>query len=69
MSCQKKIWFFGLDDYHLLTVNQSISDLGTYALEHGTSYRMLKVYNPWLTSSRLTVASGKSYDIKVPRIK
>ena len=58
-----------LDDYHLLTVNQSISDLGTYALEHGTSYRMLKVYNPWLTSSRLTVASGKSYDIKVPRIK
>ncbi len=58
-----------LTDYHTLTVDTSISNLGTYALEHGTSYRMLKVYNPWLTSNKLTVPPGKSYQIKVPKIK
>lgn len=58
-----------LDDYHTLTVNSTISNLGTYAIEHGTSYRMLKVYNPWLTSNKLTIPAGKTYDIKVPRIK
>lgn len=58
-----------LDDCHILTVDSTIEDLGTYALEHGTSYRMLKVYNPWLTSGRLTVRPGKTYAIKVPKIK
>jgi membrane-bound lytic murein transglycosylase D len=58
-----------LTDYHALTVDTSIPNLGTYALEHGTSYRMLKVYNPWLTSNNLTVPPGKTYQIKVPKIK
>lgn len=58
-----------LDDCHILTVDSTIPDLGTYAIEHGTSYRMLKVYNPWLTSGKLTVSAGKTYDIKVPKIK
>ncbi|MCB0670012.1 MAG: lytic transglycosylase domain-containing protein [Saprospiraceae bacterium] len=58
-----------LDDCHILTVDSTIEDLGTYAIEHGTSYRLLKVYNPWLISGRLTVRTGKTYDIKVPKIK
>ena len=58
-----------LDDCLVLTIDKTIPNLGTYALEHGTSYRMLKIYNPWLISSRLTVAAGKTYQIKVPRQK
>jgi hypothetical protein len=56
-----------LDDCLTLTIDKSISNLGTYALEHGTSYRVLKIYNPWLISTRLTVPAGKTYQIKVPR--
>lgn len=55
-----------LDDYRIVTVEQSIPNLGDFAAEHGTTYRMLKVYNPWLISHTLTVSSGNSYEIKIP---
>jgi hypothetical protein len=58
-----------LDDCLSLTVDQSLPNLGVYAQEHGTSYRMLKIYNPWLISNRLTVPAGHTYQIKVPRQK
>ena len=58
-----------ITDYLTLTIDSTIPDLGTYAIEHGTTYRMLKVYNPWLTSGRLSVSAGKTYDLKVPKIK
>lgn len=56
-----------LNDCLVLTVDKSIPNLGTYALEHGTTYRILKIYNPWLLTGRLTVPAGKTYDIKIPR--
>jgi hypothetical protein len=28
---------------------------------------MVRVMNPWLRSSRLTVSAGKAYEIKLPR--
>ncbi len=55
-----------LKDCQIVTVDQSIASLGEFAKEHGTSYRMLKVYNPWLISSKLTVPAGKTYEIKIP---
>ena len=51
-----------------IKVNKSIPNLGDFAKENGISYRMLKIFNPWLTSSSLTNKSGKSYYIKVPKI-
>ena len=55
-----------LDDYRTVTVTASIANLGDFAREQGTTYRRLKVYNPWLVSGELTVSRGNSYDIKVP---
>ena len=55
-----------LTNYKMVTVDESISNLGTFAKENGTTYRMLKVYNPWLITNSLSVSSGKSYEIKVP---
>lgn len=49
-----------------ITVTESISNLGTFAKEHGTTYRMLKVYNPWLINSSLSVPSGESYEVIIP---
>ena len=58
-----------LDDYAIVTVDTGIPSLGDFAKKYGVSYRMLKVYNPWLTGSKLTNRSGKSYDIKIPVVE
>ncbi len=55
-----------LDEYKEIEVNKSIADLGQFAIDNGTTYRMLKVYNPWLISSALTNNSGKTYTIRLP---
>ena len=63
----KKERYQPLDDYTVVTVEESIPNLGDFAKKYGISYRMLKVYNPWLISHKLTVSSGKSYQVKIPR--
>ncbi len=55
-----------LDSYKVVEVNTSINSLADFAISHGTTYRMLKVYNPWLLTSKLTNRSGKIYGIKIP---
>lgn len=49
-----------------VSVTSTIPSLADFAHEHGTTYRLLKYYNPWLTSTKLTVQTGKNYSIKVP---
>jgi len=55
-----------LDNYYEVQVDKSISNWGTFARQHGTTYRMLKVYNPWLREEKLTVINN-TYLIKIPR--
>jgi hypothetical protein len=55
-----------LDRYKTVTVDKSITNLGDFAKENGTNYRMLKVYNPWLISGSLTVSKGNRYEVKIP---
>lgn len=55
-----------LDGYRTIKVTTSIANLGDFAVSEGTTYRQLKVYNPWLVSSTLTVSKGNSYDIRIP---
>jgi hypothetical protein len=56
-----------LDNFALLSVDTTIANLGEFAKQHGTSYRMLKVFNPWLKDNRLTNTKRKVYYIKVPK--
>ena len=55
-----------LDDFKIINVDSTIENLGDFALENNTSYRMLKIYNPWLINSSLPVVHNK-YEIKVPK--
>lgn len=55
------------DAFKTITVSTSIANLGDFAKENGTSYRQLKVYNPWLVSGSLTVSKGNSYDLRIPQ--
>lgn len=50
-----------------ITVSSSIADLTKWAKEHGYSYYHLKEFNPWLRANKLTVRSGKTYTILLPK--
>jgi hypothetical protein len=56
-----------LDNFAVVEVNSTIPNLGDFAKKYGTSYRMLKLYNPWLISTSLANKSKKQYFIKVPQ--
>lgn len=56
-----------LDNFAIVEVNTTIPNLGDFAQKYGTSYRMLKLYNPWLISTSLANKSGKQYFIKIPQ--
>jgi len=51
-----------------IPVDKTIDDLVKYSKEIGINYKLLKRYNPWLRSDKLTVNKGKSYTILVPVI-
>lgn len=53
-------------EYKNVLVEKSIPDLAQFALDNGTTYKMIKVVNPWLISDKLTVSAGNSYTIKIP---
>jgi len=55
-----------LDNYYDVTVTSSVPNWADFAKEKGISYRMLKVYNPWLVDYSLTVKKN-TYHIKIPR--
>lgn len=48
-------------------VTANIPDLINFAAEKKVNYRILKEFNPWLRSDKLTVSAGKSYLINLPK--
>lgn len=50
----------------VVNIDSSISDLALWAKDQGISYKTLKIHNPWLRESRLTVKEGHSYEIQLP---
>ena len=53
--------------YKTVIVNEDISNLAEFAKEHDITYKLLKVFNPWLRSNTLNVKKGKVYEIKIPK--
>ncbi len=56
-----------LPDYYTVEVKGAVENWGDFAQKYGISYRMLKVYNPWLVSHKLTNARKKTYEVRVPK--
>ena len=50
-------------------VTSTIPDLAKFALDNGANYKLLKILNPWLRKSTLTVANSKTYFICLPKDK
>lgn len=59
-------YYPSFEDAKQVTVTSTIDTLADFAKRNGVSYRLLKVYNPWMISERLPVV-GKSYVIKIPQ--
>jgi hypothetical protein len=55
-----------LDDAIIVEVDKSVPSWAEFAKKHGITYRMLKVYNPWMRDSDLTVIKNK-YEVKIPK--
>lgn len=51
--------------YREVFVDASVEDFATFAKQHNTNYKTLKILNPWLRDKTLTVKSN-TYKIKVP---
>lgn len=52
--------------YKTVTVKAGVESWAAFAKKHNTTYRMIKVYNPWLRSGSLTNKSKKTYRINIP---
>lgn len=51
----------------IIHVENSIPDLVQFAIDNGTTYKMLRVMNPWIRGKSLTIKGVKTYDIKLPK--
>lgn len=51
--------------YSVVSIDSTIPDMADFAFAHGINYKMLKVLNPWLRSTKLTNPKRKSYEIKL----
>ncbi len=47
-------------------VSGSVANWSTFAKEHGTNFKMLKMSNEWIRSSKLVNAERRTYNVLVP---
>lgn len=52
--------------YKVVTIDDDINDLISFAKSQGIDYKTLKLYNPWHRNDKLSVRRGEIYEIKIP---
>lgn len=65
-NLQKKDLYPPMPKFKVMVEKNSILSLADYAKKHHISYRMLKLYNPWLLGTSLNNSTNKAYEIKIP---
>ena len=53
--------------YKTITVDKNVDSWADFAIEHDITYKLLKIFNPWLRSNSLKVKKGEVYEIKIPK--
>jgi hypothetical protein len=56
-----------MDEYVNIAVEGPVPSWADFAINNGISYRMLKVYNPWILGAVLTNKAKKTYLVRVPK--
>jgi membrane-bound lytic murein transglycosylase D len=47
-------------------ITGKVESFADFAKQHGTNYKLLKYFNPWLRDNYLSNSSGKKYKVKIP---
>ncbi len=55
--------------YEEVTLSGQNVDLVQFAVDNGTSYKMLRTYNPWITTDKLKNKANKTYKVRIPTKK
>lgn len=58
--------FYKNPSLRAIQVDSDIKNLANWAKQHGSTYKDLKLYNPWLRDKDLNHKRGKSYEILLP---
>ena len=53
-------------DFREVTVKEPVADWAQWAKSQGTSYMLLRLYNPWIRSTSLPNKTSKSYTVRIP---
>jgi membrane-bound lytic murein transglycosylase D len=51
---------------YTVKLDSAVTDFASFAKNHGTNYKMLKYFNPWLRDNILTNKYKKTYTITLP---
>lgn len=62
----RKSDFYQNPSFRTITVESDIKNLASWAKQHGSTYKDLKLYNPWLREKDLNVKRSKKYQIILP---
>jgi len=52
---------------YTVVIDSAVADFADFAFQHGTNYKILKYFNPWLRDNKLDNPSRRSYEITLPR--
>ena len=55
--------------YEEMTLSGQNVNLVQFAIDNGTTYMMLRILNPWITTDNLKNKAGKSYTVRIPTKK
>lgn len=62
----RKDQLYSPDNVKSIKVDEGISNLSEWAIKHNTTYKDVKILNPWILGKRLPSPRGKAYEIAVP---
>jgi len=60
--------FYSPYEFYEIDITSPVLDLSSYSRSKGLSYKILKIYNPWLRDIKIS-KRGKSYKIKMPVVR
>jgi len=49
-----------------IPISENIDDLVQWSIDHGTTYRMVKILNPWVLGSKLKIKNHK-FSLQIPK--
>lgn len=57
---------YNSDAVKYIEVSKSVASWADFAIEQGTNYKMLRIYNPWIRGYSLENKANKTYIVKIP---